>query len=232
MPGDVYRAGDTFASFLLGVPSGLTLQTENLANPYYYRWKNFGFYGQNDWKVRPNLTLNLGLRYQYQSPRWEKNDLQGQLNLSRLETNPFSLAAGNAARQAPVFEFAGRDGRSRYITEPRRADFEPRFGFAWVPNYKFNRERKLVIRGGYGLQHAPLMGNDREPIPNLGSQTFGSYRAYSVTLGANDNSAPTVLVHQFAALPFATIRPCRCSSATTTRGWRKTRRSSSCRRAA
>jgi Carboxypeptidase regulatory-like domain len=186
------QGGDTFASFLLGVPSGLTLQTENLANPYYYRWRNYGLYLQNDWKLKPNLTLNLGLRYQSQSPRWEKNNLQGALNLGRLEANPFSLAEGNVARPAPVFEFAGVNGRSRYLTPVQHADLEPRFGFAWTPGFRWNEKRRFVVRGGYGLQHATLMGNDREPIPNLGSQTFGAFRGYSVTLGANDNASPTV----------------------------------------
>jgi hypothetical protein len=178
--------GDQFASYLLGVPSGLQVQTENLSNVYYYRWTNLGAYVQNDWRVTPSLTLNLGVRYQYQSPRWEKNNFQGLLNLNRLEANPF-----RENLPAPVFEFAGIDGRSRYLVAPQKAIFEPRFGFAWTPGFSWNRDKRLVIRGGYGLTHATLMGNDREPIPNIGSQTFGGFRSVSYLLGSNDFVPPT-----------------------------------------
>ncbi len=190
-PGQVL-GGDPFASFLLGVPDGLQVQTENLSNPYYYRWFNFGWYVQDDWRIRPNLTLNIGLRHQYQSPRWEKNNLQGQMNLDRLEPNPFSTPV--AGLPSPVFEFAGVDGRSRYLVSPQRADFEPRLGLAWVPGFAWNSSQRLVVRAGYGLTHGILMGNDREPVPNIGSQTFGGYRAYSVSLGNNDVQPPTNFV--------------------------------------
>ena len=178
--------GESFASFLLGVPDGLQVQTENLSNPYYYRWKDVAGYIQNDWRVRPNLTLNLGVRYSYQAPRWEKNNLQGQMNLSRLEANPFRNNL-----PSPVFEFSGVDGRSRYLTRQRFYDFEPRLSFAWTPNFSWNEKKKLVLRGGFGATHAPLFGNDREPMPNIGAQTFGGYRAYSVAFGPNDGTAPT-----------------------------------------
>lgn len=177
--------GDKFASFLLGVPEGVQVQTENLSVPYYYRWLNLGGYVQNDWKVTSNLTLNIGLRYQFQSPRWEKFNRQGQANLDRLEPNPF---VGNLP--APVFEYAGVGGRSRYLTLSVKDVFEPRFGFAWTPGFGWNRDRRLVIRGGYGMTHGVLMGNDREPIPNLGSQTATGFRQISYVLGANDVQSP------------------------------------------
>ncbi|NWG14191.1 MAG: TonB-dependent receptor, partial [Acidobacteria bacterium] len=186
--------GDAFASFLMGIPSGLQVQTENLAKPYYYRWMALGAYFQDDWKIRPNLTLNIGLRYQYQSPRWEKQNYQGQLNLTRLEPNPFAkdFQGKPVTWDAPVFEFSGYDGRSRYMVEPQKLDFEPRFGFAWTPGFDWNRDRRIVIRGGYGLSHATLTGNDREPVPNIGTQTFGGYRALSYVLGPNNNSSPNI----------------------------------------
>lgn len=183
--------GERFASFLLGVPQGVQVQTENLSVPYYYRWLNVGGYAQNDWKVSPNLTLNIGLRYQFQSPRWEKFNRQGQLNLGRLEPNPFVLNSAGQPLPAPVFEYAGVDGRSRYINPAIKDVLEPRFGFAWTPGLEWNRERRFVVRGGYGMTHGTLMGNEREPIPNLGSQTATGYRQISYLLGANDINSPT-----------------------------------------
>jgi hypothetical protein len=184
--------GDSFAAFLLGVPSGLQVQTENLSNSYYYRWMNAAGYIQNDIRVSSDLTVNVGLRYQFQTPRWEKNNFQGQLNLDRLETNPFVVRNGvTTPTPAPVFEFAGVEGRSRYILPVQYLDFEPRFGFAWTPSFSWNSRRKMVVRGGWGMTHATLMGNDREPIPNIGSQTFGGFRSISYLLGTNDFTPPT-----------------------------------------
>lgn len=182
--------GDKLASFMLGIPEGTQVQTENLAVPYYYRWLNLGGYVQNDWKVSPNLTLNIGLRYQFQSPRWEKFNRQGQSNLSRLEPNPFIRDLAGNPLPAPVFEYAGIDGRSRYINSAVKDVFEPRIGFAWTPGFAWNSSRKFVIRGGYGLTHGTLMGNDREPIPNLGSQTATGFRQISNLLGSNDILSP------------------------------------------
>lgn len=183
--------GDKFAAFMLGVPQWAQVQTENLSIPYYYRWKNMGGYFQGDWKAMRSLTLNLGVRYQYQSPRWEHFNRQGSLNMNRIEGNPFVLDSAGNPRPAPVFEYAGFNGRSRYLVPPQKDVFEPRFGFAWTPEFDWNSSRKFVIRGGYGITHGVLMGNDREPIPNIGSQTFSSFRSISYILGANDWQPPS-----------------------------------------
>jgi hypothetical protein len=183
------RTGDAFASFLLGVPDSL-FAYENIAQPYYYRWKSFGGYMQDDWKFRPNLTLNIGLRYQYQSPRWEKFNRQGELNLTRLEANPFSKDANGNPLPAPVFEFAGFDGRSRYLTPPRYTDFEPRFSFAWSPGFGWNKDSRFVLRGGYGITHSTLTGRNRLPFPNLGSKA-DAFRQYNVGLGTTDFTNPS-----------------------------------------
>ncbi|MFN9085029.1 MAG: hypothetical protein ACK5XD_08610, partial [Acidobacteriota bacterium] len=182
--------GDRFASFLLGIPTGVQVQTENLSIPYYYRWLNLGGYVQNDWRVTTSLTLNIGVRYQFQSPRWEKFNRQGLLNMGRLEDNPFVLDRNGRPLQAPVFEYAGVGDRSRYVSPSVKDVFEPRFGFAWTPNTSWNSRKNFVIRGGYGMTHGVLMGNDREPIPNLGSQTATGFRQISYVLGSNDIPSP------------------------------------------
>ncbi len=188
---NVVTGGDRFASFLLGMPTGVQVQTENLSVPYYYRWKNLGGYIQNDWRVTPSLTLNLGLRYQYQSPRWEKFNRQGLLNMNRLEDNPFVRQPNGQPHQGPVFEYSGVDGRSRYVSPAVKDVFEPRLGFAWTPNTSWNSRKNFVIRGGYGMTHGVLMGNDREPVPNLGSQTGTGFRQISYALGSNDIPSPS-----------------------------------------
>ncbi len=217
-PSGTANGGDIFASFLLGIPTGLQLQSENLSAPYYYRWMNLGAYIQDDWRIRPNLTFNIGLRYQYQSPRWEKADFQGQINLnpSTFVANPFGpvpnpatgqfystpLPSNVTAPPAPVFELSGRNGLSRYLTDPQKLDFEPRLGFAWTPRFfGWNKDGKLVIRGGYGFTHASMMGNDREPLPIIASQTVTSstsyggsyfYRNPSLVTGVIDEGSPNI----------------------------------------
>jgi hypothetical protein len=136
--------------------------------PYYYRWKAGAGFIQNDWKVRPNLTLNIGMRYNLQLPRTEKYDNQGRF-VPELATSvnlpaPLTLQDGSVVRSVliPPFQFAGR-GNSRYLTPTDYMNFEPRFGFAWSP--KFLQSHRVTLRGGYGLSHAPVTGAARLPFP-------------------------------------------------------------------
>lgn len=185
LPGDCLnptsRTGDNFASFLLGVPAN-PLMYDNIAQPYYYRWANVGAYAQNDWKVKSNLTLNLGVRWQFQTPRWEKYNRQGQLDMANLVANPFVKDSAGNPLPAPVFKYTGMGGRSRYLTPVHWADFEPRFGFAWTPGFGWNSNQKWVVRGGYGISHSPLTGNGRQPFPNLGSKV-DAFRSYNTVYG-------------------------------------------------
>jgi hypothetical protein len=166
--------GHIFASFLLGVPNGnVTLATAQV--PYYYRWTSGAAFVQNDWKVAPNLTLNLGLRWSLQMPRSEKYNHQGVFRPDLAKTyplpTPLTLATGQVVTSAtvPPFAFSGLGNNSRYLTPPQYRDFEPRFGFAWQP--KFLTSRRMVIRGGYGLAHTPIGGFSQMPQPGFGATT-------------------------------------------------------------
>src|ERR1700732_751971 len=67
--------GTGLASLLLGYPNGVSIAPAVI--PYQYRWKYYAGFVQDDFKVAPRLTLNLGLRYQVEVPRSEKHDKQG-----------------------------------------------------------------------------------------------------------------------------------------------------------
>lgn len=198
------------ASFLLGIPNSVALY--NTVIPYYYQWDSPAGFVQNDWKVKSNLTLNLGLRYSLQFPRTEKYNHQGVLDPSQAITvnlptpfiNPYLGVTTTSASEAP-FAFSGYGGRSRYLTPPKYLNFEPRFGFAWQP--KIFGLQNLVIRGGYGLSHAPLTGNNRLPIPNFaaGAPTFNETTGqadpnYVTRLSSNPPSAPYVPVDSLLGL--------------------------------
>ncbi len=170
--------GQAFASFLLGVPNGnVTLRSTLI--PYYYRWNNFAGFVQNDWKAKPNLTFNLGVRYNLQTPRTEKYDNQGVFRVDMAQSvnlpAPLTLQNGQVvtSTQVPPFVFSGRGGNSRYLTPVDYLGFEPRFGFAWSPGLLASK--RVTVRGGYGLSHAPISGSFRLPTPDFGAtQPFAS----------------------------------------------------------
>ncbi|MFL6334288.1 MAG: carboxypeptidase regulatory-like domain-containing protein [Pyrinomonadaceae bacterium] len=207
----VTAGGNEFASLLLGVPNAEDVRP--ILFDYDYRWKSGALFFQDDWKVKPNLTLNLGLRYSLQYPRREAHNLQGVFRPDITQTFPLTEAqrrtlAGNvgvtlaatdpipsfipSSVLTPAFAFSGRGGRSRYITPVDYMGFEPRFGFAWQPKMKlfgldFER-RSLVVRGGYGISHAPLTGNNRNPTPD-----FGGFITASTLANGSSGSANTAL---------------------------------------
>ncbi len=93
----------------------------------------FAGYVQDNWRVTDTLTLNLGLRYQNQTPWVEVKDRQVN----------FGLFSGEIM-------YAGKDGNSRALYDSYNGgyDFQPRIGFAWTPP---GRGGKTVIRGAYSL---------------------------------------------------------------------------------
>lgn len=169
--------GAGFAQYLLGI-SQLTTLRDTLI-PYYYQWNSAAGFVQNDWQVRSDLTLNLGLRYSLQLPRTEKYDHQGafrpDLAVEYPLPQPVTLPTGQVITTAlvPPFAYSGRGGRSRYITPIDWNGWEPRLGFAWVPGFGWNSSGRLVVRGGYGLSHASLTGLGRNPSPDFAAGTTG-----------------------------------------------------------
>jgi hypothetical protein len=163
--------GSPWASFLLGVPNG-NVTLRNVEIPYYYRWNAGALFVHYDWKVKPNLTLNIGLRWSVQMPRTEKYDNQGVYRPDLAENvplaTPLRLADGEVINsiKVPPFVFSGR-GNSRYLWPTDYKGIEPRFGFAWSP--RLLESRHLTLRGGYGLSHAPVTGSFRLPTPDFGA---------------------------------------------------------------
>jgi len=166
--------GVSWASFLIGSPE--QYQFINSIIPYYYRWAGGAAFLQDDWRVRPNLTINLGMRYQMDLPRWEKFNRQGEF-LPALATTvnlptPISLPTGQTITTAtiPPFGFSGYGGRSKYLFPIDWHEFEPRFGFAWTPSSDWLGKR-LVVRGGWGITHSPVTGQGSSPNPNFAAST-------------------------------------------------------------
>jgi hypothetical protein len=196
--------GLQFASFLLGVPSAVRLR--GVVVPYYYRWKLGAAYVQDDIKVRNNFTLNLGLRWQYNSPRSEKFNRQATLDIDH--PVPFNNANGSLGGYTFNYLYAGYGGRSIYLEPPHKRDFEPRFGFAWSPRLW---SRTMVVRGGYGISHAPNTGRGRNPLPDFGASAGGSWN-YTQWTGSGpqpltQTARPTALVGIGRNVPVVTVDP-------------------------
>lgn len=111
----------------------------------HFRQHEYDFYGQDAWKVRPNLTLNLGLRYQLDGVPYEENG-----NFSNLLQNPGSFQAG----QDVVMTLVG-PGTGHSLYKQDYSNIEPRLGFSWDPW----GDGKTAVRGAFGIFHDRLFGN-------------------------------------------------------------------------
>jgi Carboxypeptidase regulatory-like domain/TonB dependent receptor-like, beta-barrel len=149
IPG-VNFVGHSFASFLLGgvnnasvgVPLGLAGRT------IYYAG-----YAQDDFKMTPKLTLQLGLRYEYQPPAVERHDRTSNFDLT--VTDPLTGMNG-----AVVFagDGAGRTGRRTFV-ESDKTNFSPRVGGAWAVT------DRTSLRAGYGIFYGANVFNSFSSVP-------------------------------------------------------------------
>lgn len=115
-----------------------------------FRQREFGIFAQDEWKIRPNLSLTYGLRWEYYGVPFEAHG-----NLSNLFQNasgaaPALAGGGNGFTFTPVGPGTGQQLYASY-----NRDFEPRFGFAWDPR----RDGKTSIRGGIGVFSDRVYGN-------------------------------------------------------------------------
>lgn len=131
--------GSDLADFLIGVPDTSQIAYGNADK--YFRQRVYDLFVNDDWRIRPELTLSTGLRYDYGSPMTE---LKGRLvNLD--------IASGFAA-VAPVLgsDPTGSLTGTQYpssLVRPDKRNFEPRVGLAWRPL----PTTPLVVRAGYGV---------------------------------------------------------------------------------
>jgi hypothetical protein len=156
--------GDPYTAFLLGYPDYTQVSSTN--NPKMdglgYSW---AFYGQDDWKITPNLTLNLGLRYELHPPLRETNSntatflpdwsgigtdgtstVNGAVVVSDTKALSFlSQDFANAISPTPILT-ASQARIPSALRYTDRTDFGPRIGFAWRP---YGND-KTVLRGGWG----------------------------------------------------------------------------------
>ncbi|MGH9842783.1 MAG: carboxypeptidase regulatory-like domain-containing protein, partial [Blastocatellia bacterium] len=127
--------GSAYATFLAGAVASASISTHLGQTP---RNHSLSFFFQDDWKATRRLTLNLGLRYDFQQQPYEVNN-----GLSNFDS--FSIDPNTGLRGRTVF--AGVDGQPRSFRKNDYTDFGPRIGFA----YDLFGKGRTVLRGGYAI---------------------------------------------------------------------------------
>jgi hypothetical protein len=129
-----FYTGSSLGDFLLGLPQESSI--DSAASKSYLRENVFDLYAQDDWRVRSNLTLTYGIRYEFFAPYTEKDN-----RLSTIDTNP----AGGFTAVAQVQ--AGGAGLPDSLVYPFKVAFAPRLGVAW------RLPKQTVVRAGYGMNY-------------------------------------------------------------------------------
>ncbi|MGD0346752.1 MAG: TonB-dependent receptor, partial [Terracidiphilus sp.] len=147
------KVGDTYwADFLFGTSSAYSLSTYFITHVYQ---SMDSAYAQDDWKVSQKLTLNLGLRWEYGSPWWERNNYISNFNpgtgtMQTLTPGFTATTAGGPTNNgmcgtAPcIAPYSGSGVFGKSLVNPNKNDWAPRFGFAVAVT------PSIVVRGGYG----------------------------------------------------------------------------------
>lgn len=162
---------NAFADFLIGIPSAITQDAPVTA---YTDTRYTAFFVQDDFRIRPRLTLNLGLRWDVQTPPTDpQNRVVNYVPGQKSTVNP----------AAPVGElFFGDPGVERGGIPVSYSHFSPRLGFAWDP---FGNG-KTSIRGAAGVFYGSISGNEWNTMTNF--QPFSTRLTFS---NINNRTSPT-----------------------------------------
>lgn len=165
--------GQGFASFLLGLPTGGGVDR----NASYASQSTYtGLFIQDDWKVTGRLTVNLGLRWEYESAPTERynRSVRGfdagvsspisEAALAAYASNPDAALPAERFSTMGALTFANTGGQPRGLWETGNRNFSPRIGLA------YQLTPKMVVRAGYGIFFASLGVDKEAPIQTGFSQ--------------------------------------------------------------
>ena len=185
--------------FLLGGIIGSASRTANLnsldegftfdASRTRLNYEIYSGYVADQWRARPNLTLNLGLRYEYYTPL----SAPDRLFLEPVITDPNNIAASILNPNGELNIIGGNTGKPTTFTNPDRNNFAPSFSFAYTPKFKnglfstFLRPG-TVIRGGYRVNYV----ND-EYIKSTSTLVGANDGLNGITVDARNASGTNVL---------------------------------------
>jgi len=186
-----FEGGSPLESLLRGTPDFAIGRTGDTLTAL--RSTAVSGYFQDDFRVRPSLTLNLGLRYEYNGPPVDTHDRFGIPNLS-------PSAAGCSPQPDCLYLRAGARGVPRGVYEPDRNNFAPRVGLAWRPR----GGNRFVTRAAYGvfydvaIQNLGVFSRFNPPFfsihlfPNRGNNTI-----QNILSGPGQPHAPGLVASDF-----------------------------------
>ncbi len=162
--------GQSVASLLLGLPNQSSLVARN--DSYAERAPSWGFFVQDDWKVSRRLTLQMGLRWEFEQPMTERfNRSVRGFDASYVQPFQAGVQAAYKRSASPLLPaqittmggltFAGVGGQPRGLYETPKKNLMPRFGFA------YQLDEKSVLRGGYGIFYG-FLGERRGDVVQTG----------------------------------------------------------------
>jgi hypothetical protein len=143
-----FLGGDLFPNYLMGLPDTDLMGSTNSED---VRGNAFYLFAQDSWKIKPNLTLNYGLRWEYNQPFY---DARGRYQTFRPgQTSTVYNCSATPVGNCPVgLVVPGDPGVPKSLTQSYYKSFAPRIGIAWDPQ----RNGKMTIRGGFGIFYNPI----------------------------------------------------------------------------
>jgi hypothetical protein len=180
--------GNSIGDMLLGLLNTSSITNQTSRN--YMRQEGIGLFFNDDWKIARRLTLNLGLRYEIDTPPYDKYDRMTNFIL------PLDKVIVSSAANIPGYDqlvanlglqnqmgLAKNYGLPRALVYTYYKAIAPRVGFAWHP------KNALVVRGGYGIFYSGQLLND---VRNGLDNTFPVVLAYNFNRLASDPGALTL----------------------------------------
>jgi hypothetical protein len=151
---DGTETGSAFVDFLIGVPSNFT---QSSGQPFYLRNRYAGLFAQDTWRARSDLTINVGLRWDYIMPFWEKYN-----NIQTIIPGRQSVLYPGLPEDMVV---PGDPGIPSTISPSKADNFTPRIGLAYAPRFDHGFLKDILgdsgkssIRAGYGIFYTAFPG--------------------------------------------------------------------------
>lgn len=193
---DSTTSGYSYASFLLGA-----VQSSGTSVPLFQstggRFHSYSPYVQDDWKLTPSLTLNLGLRWDYLPPYHEVQDRWSFFNSNII--NPLTGSAGE-------LQYAGHRGSDiscecRTPVQTYWKNWGPRLGFAWSAN------PKTVVRGGFAVSYSRAggVGGRAGDSTGTGQAGFGSNIILPAAITSGATAGPSYYLNDSSAFQTAGV---------------------------
>jgi hypothetical protein len=186
--------GNDFAGFLLGIPDSTNIAFGNADKYFRAQYYDIGF--TDDWRVSPSLTLNAGMKWEYNTPVTEMYGRIVNLDIAKA----FSAAAPVVGNN-PKGSLTGTSYPDSLV-QPNKHDFSPRIGLSWRPFMASS----MVIRAGYGVAYDTqvyfgIAARMSQQSPLSKTLSLANSLANPLTMANGFNAPPNVLTNTWGVDP-------------------------------